>query len=153
MSNLYRELSVDRFYKYKEIRKNKNVIEFGWDSCSPISSGSVVLSLSEGSLGQNGATSLEDYRKYFSRLTGLEAQDFFAKWNDSLSDFQEFWIANKPSSNKSMALFIYNLAILLTSGKGFQHQFEDRVINFKIVDVKDEGSRSSSGNTDSALSQ
>lgn len=152
MSNLYNELRVGNFYKYKEVRKNKNVIEFGWDSCSPISSGPVVLSLSEDFPDRNGATSLEDYRKYFSKLTGLEPQDFLAKWNESLNDFQEFWIANKPSSNKAMALFVYNLALLLTSGKSFQHQFEDRMINFKIVDVKDERSRSSSGNTDSALS-
>lgn len=153
MSNLYRELQVNNFYRYKEVRKNKNVVEFGWDSCSAISSGSVVLSLSEENPDRNGATSLEDYRKYFAKLTGLDSQEFIAKWGDAADDFQDFWIVSKPSSNKNMALFVYNLALLLASGKSFQHQFEDRMINFKIVDVQDEGSRSSSGNKGSALSQ
>lgn len=135
MQKVLKDKGIQKLYRYKEIKKNKNVVEFGWADAVEISvKDPIILSISE---SESSAASLSDYSKYFYSLVGIEPDKFVQKWKGLENDFAEYWYANKKKSEEGMATFIFNLAFLISEKKSFQHQFTNRLINFEILDVTD----------------
>ena len=145
----FSEKGIHKFYAYKEKPRNNKIVEFGWVPVRFIQSEKpFVTSRSEASPEEDNAATLEDYERYFTKLTKSTPEQFLAKWQDKPNELEEYWKDYMPHTEANLSQFIVKLADLISNKKSFSHNFSKRLTHFEVVDVGNAGPRDSSGNKD-----
>ncbi len=112
---------MSKFYSYHQIQKDPSHIEFGWIEVDSVSwDGPVVIARDSQNPEWNNATTLEDYKTFFYRLTTLEPSDFVLRWEGSLRELKMFWKSTHPAAPKDQYEFIMKLALLIENGTKFK---------------------------------
>ncbi len=145
---------INKFYAYREKPRGQKVIEFGWIPVRFLQSGKpFVTSRSESSPEEDNAATLEDYDKYFTKLTKSTPSEFLARWSEKQEDLGRYWQDTMPHTEPGTHEFILKLAELISNKKSFTHNFSKRLTHFEVVDVEFEKSGSSPGNESREVSK
>lgn len=126
---LKKKYKIGKFYKYAEHQIGDR-IEFGWVPTEDVETPAVIsynsrsqsVTPNEAEWSKNegvNATSLSDYRQYFSALTGFAAEEFLEKWKDDLDGFPSHWQSLQSNYTEQQGLFVIALAKLIVDEKKF----------------------------------
>lgn len=141
MNDSFSKLGVNRFYKYKEVVKDKKTVEFGWEDCNSFELNQSTM-ISRDSNGLGSAVILSDCEKYFTSLTGTGSSSFLGRWKYAAKELEKYWYEKNPKSEKDSHEFILKLANLIQNKESFSHKFLDRQLTFEVVDAENESSGS-----------
>jgi|7_EtaG_2_1085326.scaffolds.fasta_scaffold09118_2 hypothetical protein len=124
------EHKVKKIYAYHE-KKNGSNIEFGWVMSDSIQvDEGVILSYPSRTRktkeekawsDKEGvtATSLSDYKSFFTASTGYEPEKFIELSDDVSGSFVEVWLKNNAGYTEDSFVFLASLATLIIEGKSF----------------------------------
>ena len=132
LKSFLKKEKINKIYSYREVRKDKYSVEFGWAPSDTINLNKPVVisypskgkgisdkdrewSLEEG----KNASSLDDYKKYFSALTGEPPDIFIDMWADGILDLESLREKDNPGYRDGEGRFLYSLALLISTGKKF----------------------------------
>jgi hypothetical protein len=136
--------NIKKFYAYKQRPKDKRIIEFGWVPVRFLQDKICVVARSPSDPEQDNAASLEDYRKYFTKLSKSTPEEFVSKWSGKESEFSTYWYKEMSHTEPGTHEFILKLAELITNRKSFEHNFSKRLTHYEVVDVANEESNTPS---------
>jgi len=132
LKSFLKKEKIDKIYSYHEVRKDKYSVEFGWVPSNTINLNKPVVisypskgkSISEedkqwsSEEGKN-ASSLDDYEKYYAALTGESPDVFIDMWANGIPDLESLREKDNPGYRNGEGKFLYNLALLISTGKKF----------------------------------
>lgn len=150
MKSFIEKNNITAFFRYSEIYKPNNVVEFGWmpadiesfDFTKPVIYS--YYSRTKFATKEDEEASkkvprnivlVEDYEKYIKALTGQTPKQFFDRWKNSHKDeFKMFWKSNFPNADDKQHMLIFNMSRLIVTGK----KFICYSTGYKIINPEDE---------------
>jgi|TARA_Y100000287_G_scaffold185183_1_gene187785 hypothetical protein len=129
---IIKKLKIKKCFAYHEEKKSEEEVEFGWKNHS-LESLSLPFVVSYASKSKNisdedkkwskeagvNAASLEDYKRYFTALTGDEPDLYLETWGNKPSELEDVRRALNPKYKDGEGLFLISLAKLITKGGRF----------------------------------
>ena len=130
--SVIKKLKIKKCFAYHEERRSEEEIEFGWKD-HPVEDLSMPFVVSYASKSKNisdedkewskeagiNAASLEDYKRYFTALTGDKPDLYLDTWANKPSELEDVRKALNPKYKDGEGLFLLSLAKLITKGGRF----------------------------------
>lgn len=117
IQELYKKYNVSKLYAYVEKPGDNRVIECGWVPADALpDKADLVISMRD---DENNAATLDDYRKYFGRLTFLTPNEFISKWENNKDALSLYWKSRFPNAKEGDHIFMLKVARLIRDRESF----------------------------------